>query len=336
MKNMDRRAFMQRTGLAGLSTLALSLGINHASADPDPPAGTTAPGPVTEPDIYSFQIGGTDAFVIHDGMFTVPGLQPLFLPEAKPEELQELLKKNFLPPDRYSLSMNVLVIKGKDGVMLFDAGCGKTFGPALGKLMRGLARIGIAPADVKTVFITHAHSDHTGGLVDDENKPVFPSARLIATKREVDFWTSENPDLSGMNAPAEVKTQTAAGVKKILSGLTGRLELKDAGPLTPEVELISTPGHTPGHSMFRVTIGGEKILVVGDTVHIFAAQFAHPDWTIAYDVNRPLAIETRRKLFKQVATDRSLVFAYHLPFPGLGHVRTDGSAYEWVPRPWVT
>jgi glyoxylase-like metal-dependent hydrolase (beta-lactamase superfamily II) len=335
MNDLDRRAFVQRTGLAGLSLLAMRLGANRAIADPDPPGSASATAPVTEPEIYPFKVGNADAFVIHDGVLTFPGLQPTFLPEAKPADLQELFTKNYLPLDRFSISLNVLAIKGADGVMLFDAGVGLSSGPSLGKLVHGLGKIGIASSEVKSIFLTHAHSDHIGGLVDKMNKPVFSSARIIAPKTEVDFWTSENPDLSGMRTPQEMKTQAVAGAKKTFDTVKSHLVLKEPGNVARGVELISAPGHTPGHSMFQVAVGGEKILVIGDIVHVFVAQFPHPEWTIAFDVNPPLAIETRRRIFKQLADDRALVLGYHMPFPGLGHVRTDGKAVEWVPRPWV-
>src|SRR5262249_28806951 len=99
MNNIDRRTFLQRAGLAGLSLVAVGSGANRVMADPDPapgsanaPAATGSP----EPDIYSFRLGDADAFVIHDGVFAMPGIQPMFAPEAKPGEIEELLKKDFL------------------------------------------------------------------------------------------------------------------------------------------------------------------------------------------------------------------------------------------------
>jgi glyoxylase-like metal-dependent hydrolase (beta-lactamase superfamily II) len=336
MNKMDRRAFVQRTGLTGLSLLTLSLGVNRTFADPDPPVGSSAAtGPVTDPDIYSFKIGDTEAFVIHDGFLSMPAIQPMFVPEAKPEELQELLKKNFLPADSFAVSLNVLVIKDSAGVSIFDSGAGSAFGSAMGKLIRGLAKVGVTPADVKTIYVTHGHGDHIGGLVNDANQPVFSSAKIIVPKHELEFWTAEHPDLSGMRTTDETKTQTAASAKKIFDAIKSQLVLKGPGEVAPGVELISAPGHTPGHAMYRVTRGSDKVLVIGDIVHVFAAQFPHPEWTMAYDVNPALAIETRRKAFKQLAADRTLVLGYHMPFPGLGHVRAEGQGFEWVPKPWV-
>lgn len=339
MNKIDRRTFVQRTGLAGLSMLAAGLSSQRALADPDPPADRKSPlltqAILPDPDIYPFQLGGVEAFIVHDGFISMPGIQPSFAPEATPSEIEEILRANFLPVDHISLSLNVLVVKAKSGVMLFDAGAGRSFGPATGRLVRGLARIGVSPNDVKTVFVTHAHLDHIGGLVDEANKPVFASARVLAAKTEVDFWMSAAPDLSGMRTAPETKAQAANGAKNFFGNLKANLELKEPGKLSSEVELIAAPGHTPGHSLFRIGQGDETLLVIGDAVHVHALQFPHPEWTMAYDVDPSQAVSTRRKLFKQAAADRTTLVGYHMPFPGIGHVRVAGKGYEWVPRPWV-
>jgi glyoxylase-like metal-dependent hydrolase (beta-lactamase superfamily II) len=339
MNQLDRRTFMQRTGLAGLSLLALNLGSQRTAADPDPTPGAkkpnAAPAPAPDPDIYRFQLGGAEACVILDGILTFPGIQPTFAPEAKPAEVEELMKRDFLPTDHLSVSANVLVLKAKSGVMIFDAGAGNAYGAAAGRLLRGLSRVGVAPGDVKTVFVTHAHPDHIAGLLDADNKPVFPSARIIAAKTEVDFWTSDAPDLSGMRVPPESKLQIAGMIKNWLNALKGSLERREPGKVTPEVELIAAPGHTPGHAMFQVTQGEDKLLVIGDAVHVYALQFPHPDWTMIYDVDPAQAVKTRRQLFRDAAADRTSLAGFHLPFPGIGRVRSAGAGYEWVPKPWV-
>jgi glyoxylase-like metal-dependent hydrolase (beta-lactamase superfamily II) len=340
MNTLNRRTFVQRAGLAGASLLGLTFGARRAIADPDPPpaapgAATSAATGSSEADVFTFPFGGEDAYVIHDGALSMPGIQPTFAPEATNEQIESLLKESSLPSDHITLSINVFVLKSASGVILFDAGAGTAYGPNTGKLLRGLARIGVAPSDVKSIFITHAHPDHICGLVDASSNPVFASAKIFAAKDEVDFWTGDHPDLSGMKVPPESRAQALGTTQKTLGAVKGSLELKSAGRLSPEVELVAAPGHTPGHSFFKVSRGGDNLLVMGDVVHLFALQFPHPEWTMAFDTVPAQAIKTRRKLFKDAAAERTTLIGAHMPFPGIGHVRTAGSGYQWVPRPWV-
>lgn len=64
----------------------------------------------------------------------------------------------------------------------------------------------------------------------------------------------------------------------------------------------------------------------------------HPDWTVAFDTNEAQAAASRKQLLAKAAADRTRLFGYHLPFPGLGRVRADGrgqgGGYEWLPEPW--
>jgi glyoxylase-like metal-dependent hydrolase (beta-lactamase superfamily II) len=327
---------MQRTGLAGLALLGLGAGASRVMADPELAPGQTLP-PVNSlsPEVHNFKLGGVEAYVILDGALVFPAVQPAFAPEATPEQLEAVMQGNFETAKRLALSVNVLVLKLKSGVVIFDAGAGAAFGAAAGRLVDGLKKIGLTPEDVKLICVTHAHGDHIGGLLDAAGKPVFSLAKIVAAQTEVDFWTAPAPDVSKVRLPAEAKPGLVSSIQHVLTAVKSSLERHAPGAVTPEIEMIPAPGHTPGHAMFRVTIGGESLLVIGDAVHVWAAQFDHPEWSMIYDVDPALAISTRQKLFHQAATERTFVHAYHLPFPGLGHVRPAGSGYQWVPRSWV-
>jgi len=60
-------------------------------------------------------------------------------------------------------------------------------------------------------------------------------------------------------------------------------------------------------------------------------QFIRPEVSIEFDVDQQQAVTTRKALLAEVASSGTLVAGMHLPFPGLGHVRTDGEGkYGWV------
>jgi hypothetical protein len=60
----------------------------------------------------------------------------------------------------------------------------------------------------------------------------------------------------------------------------------------------------------------------------------NPGWQVGGDMDGAKAEQTRRKLYDMVATDRILIAAYHLPFPGLGYIEKAGDGYRFVPAPW--
>ena len=52
---------------------------------------------------------------------------------------------------------------------------------------RVLPKQAFKPEDITDVFISHAHPDHIGGLVDKTGKLVFPNAGYFINKTEYDF-----------------------------------------------------------------------------------------------------------------------------------------------------
>src|SRR5438105_9533033 len=97
----------------------------------------------------------------------------------------------------------------------------------------------------------------------------------------------------------------------------------------------SPRGHTPGHTMYRISSGNQSLLIWGDIVHSAPLQFPHPDWAIAFDTDQELAIATRAKVFDMTSTDKLTVAGAHLPFPGIGHVVKSGTGYGYAPLFWA-
>ena len=94
---------------------------------------------------------------------------------------------------------------------------------------------------------------------------------------------------------------------------------------------MAAAGHTPGHSAYLVESKGQRLLILGDSVHSYAVQFARPDVAIEFDSDKKQAVATRKKLFALAAREKLALAGMHLPFPGLGHVRSEGKGYAWVP-----
>ena len=113
-------------------------------------------------------------------------------------------------------------------------------------------RAGIAPESVDVVFLTHFHADHRVGM------EAFEHAEWFMAIEEIEHW---NRDLLA-NAPER--------------GVLDRLE-PVRGDLVPGVELIATPGHTPGHASLLLESEGRRIVVAGDAA-MTGDFFRHRDY----------------------------------------------------------
>lgn len=97
------------------------------------------------------------------------------------------------------------------------------------------------------------------------------------------------------------------------------------------MESVPAYGHTPGHSAYLFTSGGERLMVWGDLVHNHAIQFARPEVVIEFDANSAQAKSSRQSMLSYAAKESFWVAGAHLPFPRLGRVRIEGDTYAWVP-----
>lgn len=315
-RHLIRTALM--TALVVSAGFALTpIDLAHAAA---PMVKTSAPG------YYRVMLGDFEITALSDGTVDLPVDQLLTntTPGAVDKSLTAAFEKSPL-----QTSVNAYLINTGSKLVLIDTGAGMLFGPTLGKLLDSLKASGYQPDQVDEVLITHMHPDHVGGLIKD-GKIAFPNAVVRADKRDADYWLNQgNLDKAAkadkgffQGAMASLKPYVTSGQFKPFDGAT---------ELAPGIRSIATPGHTPGHTSYVVQSKGEKLVVWGDLVHVQAVQFANPSVTIHFDSNPGNAEAERKAEYAAAAKGGYLVGAAHIAFPGLGHVRADGKAYDWVP-----
>jgi glyoxylase-like metal-dependent hydrolase (beta-lactamase superfamily II) len=280
---------------------------------------------------YRHGVGNFEVITLNDGMLDIP--VGMFV-GADPAEAGKLLAARSLPADKSPTAVNAFIVNTGDKVVLIDSGTGALMGPLLGRFAANLAAFGIDPSSVDVVAMTHLHPDHFGGLLTAEHRIAFPKAQFVVSETDTKFWLDE---AVAAKAPADAKPffdMARANVAPYIG--TGNVKfIADGEEVVPGVTAHAAPGHTPGHTMYRVTSGSDTLLIWGDIIHSYALQFAHPDWAIAFDIDPKGAIATRQKVFDMAATDKLTIAGAHLPFPGIGHVGRAGSAYSFEPLFWT-
>ena len=280
---------------------------------------------------YRHGVGSFEVIALNDGMIDLP--VKIFV-GADPIEAGKLLTGRSLPGDKSPTAVNAFIVNTGDKLVLIDSGTGNLMGPTLGRFAANLAAFGIDPASVDVVAMTHLHPDHFGGLLNAEAKIAFPKAQFVVCEADTKFWLDE---AIAAKAPADSRMffDTArANVSPYIAAGNVRF-IADGQEVVGGITAHAAPGHTPGHTMYRVTSNGDTLLIWGDIIHSYAMQFEHPEWAIAFDIDTNQAIATRRKVFDMTATDKLTVAGAHLPFPGIGHVETAGTAYRYEPLFWM-
>lgn len=319
-----RRGLLRLAGTTGLGTAAALL--------PPSPTGAAVPSTVggQPPGFYRFRVGSFQVTSLTDGPITLTPVQVL-AGNAPEEELRQLLAANFLATDAAHIFTNVMLVDTGRNLVLVDAGGGR-WQPTTGRLPDNLRAAGIDPADVDIIVISHGHLDHLWGVTDEGRQVVgFPNATVFIDEAEWALWA--DPE-SASAFPEELRWLHEGSVRT-LQRISDRVEqFRPGREIVPGIAAIEAPGHTPGHTAFVVESDGELLLCMGDTAVHPVVSFAHPGWHFGFDMDPEQASATRRRVLDWAASDRLRTTAYHMPFPGVGHVARDGAAYRWLPEPW--
>ena len=179
-------------------------------------------------------------------------------------QLNTLLDREFTE----SLPIHVWVIEHPEGVIVVDTG-ELAGAPALpfarfeiapeDEIGPQLRQLGIAPADVRTVVLTHLHGDHMDGVGH------FTSREILVNEGEYRFIRSLPGRINGVIGrqvwPAGFVPRTFAFRPEPLGPFSRSYPLTAAG----DVLVVPTPGHTPEHSSVVVLRDGISYFLAGDT-----------------------------------------------------------------------
>ncbi len=124
-----------------------------------------------------------------------------------------------------------------------------------------LRSLGIEPAQVQRVVMTHLHVDHTSGM------RLLPAAEFVCTQAE---WAAARAPRAALNGYAPQHLPPASRMRLVdfdegaAHGPFSRtIDLLGDG----SVRLVSTPGHTRGHMSVLLRLAERPVLVVGDAVY---------------------------------------------------------------------
>jgi len=155
------------------------------------------------------------------------------------------------------------------------------------RLAAQLAEIGVKPADVAFVAVSHTHGDHVG------NVDLFPTSTLLIQKAEVEWAFAPGK-------PAPFKRD------RPMRELAGDLDVFGDGSVT----LLSTPGHTPGHQSLLVHLAKTGwVLLTGDAAH-FKDNWDN-DRVPSINTNAEQTHASHAKLVKAVTDHQALLWINH-------------------------
>lgn len=285
------------------------------------------------PSRYALKVGDIDVLVVSDGVLPLP--TQMLGHNVPASERAVWLDQMYLPPDALDWALNVMVVHSGNQAILIDAGLGTDPDlqlPRAGQLVRRLGASGIELSEITDVVITHLHMDHVGGLlVEGVKEQLRPDLRIHVAASEVEFWKA--PDFTRTSMPPGFPDALRATATQFLAEYGRNLRtFEDEHEVAPGVSVRRTGGHTPGHSVVRVTSKGSALTFAGDA--IFAVGFEQPNWHNGFEHDPEGAAQVRIKLLRELADTGEMLVATHLPFPSVGRVSADGDVFRWVPVFW--
>lgn len=213
--------------------------------------------------------------------------------------------------NQIELRCDPVLVQMDEQILLVDSGIGR--GRLSEKALRNygvtgesrveenLAELGLTPADITDVVMTHMHFDHACGLVAETEEgpvPAFPNAVIHVNETEWDEM--RNPNMRSKNTYFKENWEP---VEQLVRTYT------DTHEPAPGVRMIHTGGHSAGHAIIRIEGPDSVFWHMADIMPTHAHQNAL--WVLAYDDYPMDSIYAKQKYVTDALKAGDWFFFYH-------------------------
>ena len=189
--------------------------------------------------------------------------------------------------------------------------------------LENLKAYGLALEDIDIVMCTHMHADHVGWntrLVDDRWVPTFPNAKYLFSPLELENLQKESAN------PFDQYLRLVYDDSVLPIIQSGQAVLiKESTDLGKNINLIKSPGHSPGHYCLEVNNKLSNAILTGDILHN-PIQVTCPSMSTMFCDDPEQSNQTRVNLVDELTDSNTIVLAAHFADTTAGVIESKNSS----------
>ncbi|MCF6268884.1 MAG: MBL fold metallo-hydrolase [Melioribacteraceae bacterium] len=225
--------------------------------------------------------------------------------------------------NRIKLKTRHMLLLSSDKKILIDTGSGKNWSEKFERiygidysqhdLLPALEKVGVKPAEITDVILTHLHFDHIGGAVLFENgKPVpaFPNAIYHVQQRQYEWALNPSDRDKASYFNERFVTLAEEGILKQYSG---------DYQFDENINLIVVNGHTPSQQLVKVSDSTNTMLYCADLVPL--SSHISPPYIMGYDLNPLETLKEKQTILQKAVDENWHLFFEHDPKVAAGTIK---------------